>query len=206
MDLQILGLLLIGYLIGSIPFSFMVGKAQGIDLRTVGSGNTGASNVWRALGFRHFVVALILDILKGWLPAFLAHSVFAVSAWATIAVGMCAVIGHVYPIFLRFKGGKAVATTGGVILGFAPVLTALAALIWTIVYKLTGYPSVASMADVLVIAIAGTAMAFMGWLDPVYAAFIWVAVVYVFYLHRANIQRLLRGQEHGISQKKQHSR
>ncbi|HEY0601551.1 MAG TPA: glycerol-3-phosphate 1-O-acyltransferase PlsY [Herpetosiphonaceae bacterium] len=203
MILQMLGLLLIGYLIGSIPFSFLVAKAKGIDLRTVGSGNTGASNVWRTLGFRYFVVALILDIFKGWLPAFLAHTIFQTPAIVTIAVGMCAVLGHVYPIFLRFKGGKAVATTGGVILGFAPVLTALAAIVWTVVYKLSGYPSVASMVDVVVIALTGTAMAYMGWLDPVYAAFIWVAVVYVFYLHRANIQRLMRGQEHGIGQKNQ---
>lgn len=203
MILQILGLLLIGYLIGSIPFSFLVAKTQGVDLRTVGSGNTGASNVWRTLGFRYFVVALILDIFKGWLPAFLAHSVFEVSALTTIAVGLCAVVGHVYPIFLGFKGGKAVATTGGVLMGFAPVLTALAAVVWTIVYKLSGYPSVASMVDVVVIAVAGTVMAYLGWLDPVYAAFIWVAVVYVFYLHRANIQRLMRGQEHGIGQKNQ---
>lgn len=203
MVLQMLGLLLIGYLIGSIPFSFLVAKSKGIDLRMVGSGNTGASNVWRTLGFRYFVVALILDILKGWLPAFLAHSIFQVPAIVTIGVGICAVLGHVYPIFLGFKGGKAVATTGGVILGFAPVLTALAAIVWTIAYKLSGYPSVASMVDVVVIALTGTAMAFMGWLDPVYAAFIWVAVVYVFYLHRANIQRLLRGQEHGIGQKNQ---
>jgi glycerol-3-phosphate acyltransferase PlsY len=206
MVLQILGLLLMGYLVGAIPFSFMVAKAKGIDLRTVGSGNTGASNVWRSLGFRYFVVALILDVLKGWLPTFMAHSVFGVPALVTIGVGLCAVIGHVYPIFLGFKGGKAVATTGGVIMGFAPMLTALAAIVWTIVYKLSGYPSVASMVDVVVTAIIATAMAFMGWLDPVYAAFIWVAVVYVFYLHRANIQRLLRGQEHGISQKEQHTR
>ncbi len=203
MTLHILSLLLIGYFIGSIPFSFLVAKTAGTDLRKVGSGNTGASNVWRALGFRYFVVALILDILKGWLPAFLAHSIVQVPAIVTIGVGMCAVLGHVYPIFLRFKGGKAVATTGGVILGFAPVLTALAAVVWTIVYKLSGYPSVASMVDVVVIALTGTAMAYMGWLDPVYAAFVWVAVVYVFYLHRANIQRLLRGQEHGIGSKNQ---
>jgi acyl phosphate:glycerol-3-phosphate acyltransferase len=203
MVVQTLGLLLIGYLIGSIPFSFMVAKAKGVDLRTVGSGNTGASNVWRTLGFRYFVPALILDIFKGWLPAFLAHSIIGVPALVTIGVGMCAVLGHVYPIFLGFKGGKAVATTGGVILGFAPVLTALAAIVWTIAYKVSGYPSVASMVDVVVIALSGTVMALLGWLDPVYAAFIWLAVVYVFYLHRANIQRLLRGQEHGIGQKNQ---
>ncbi|HEX6289347.1 MAG TPA: glycerol-3-phosphate 1-O-acyltransferase PlsY [Herpetosiphonaceae bacterium] len=203
MVLQVLGLLLIGYLVGSIPFSFLVAKTRGVDLRTVGSGNTGASNVWRTLGFRYFVVALILDIFKGWLPAFLAHSVFQVPAIVVIGVGICAVLGHVYPVFLGFKGGKAVATTGGVVMGFAPVLTALAAIVWTIVYKLSGYPSVASMVDVVVIALTATAMTLWGWLDPVYAAFLWVAVFYVFYLHRANIQRLLRGQEHGIGPKDQ---
>jgi glycerol-3-phosphate acyltransferase PlsY len=102
---------------------------------------------------------------------------------------------------MRFKGGKAVATTGGVILGFAPILTLAAAIVWAVVYKISKYPSVASMVDVVVIAIAGTAMAYFHQLDPVYAAFIWVAVVYVFYLHRANIGRLMRGQEIGIGSK-----
>ncbi len=201
MAMTTLGLLLVAYLIGSIPFSFLVAKTKGIDLRKVGSGNTGASNVWRAAGFKHFVVALILDIVKGWLPTFLAHAIFEVSAVTTIIVGLSAVLGHVYPIFMRFKGGKAVATTGGVILGFAPILTVTAAIVWTIVYKLSGYPSVASMADVVVIAVLGTIMAYFNRLDPVYAAFIWVAVIYVFYLHRANIQRLLHGQEIGIGSK-----
>jgi acyl phosphate:glycerol-3-phosphate acyltransferase len=196
-----LGLMLAAYLIGSLPFSWWVAKTKGVDLRKVGSGNTGASNVWRAVGFRHFVVALILDIFKGWLPTFLAHTVFDIGALATIVVGVCAVLGHVYPVFMRFKGGKAVATTGGVILGFAPVLTVTAAIVWAIVYKLSGFPSVASMVDVVVIAILGTIMAFMGWLDPVYAAFIWLAVVYIMYLHRANIARLMRGQEIGIGSK-----
>lgn len=196
-----LGLVLFAYLVGSIPFSFLVAKTKGIDLRKVGSGNTGASNVWRAAGFKYFVVALILDIFKGWLPTFVAYSLFGVSAIATIVVGLCAVLGHVYPVFMRFKGGKAVATTGGVILGFAPILTVTAAIVWTLVYKLSGYPSVASMVDVVVIALLGTLMAYFNRLDPVFAAFIWVAVIYVFYLHRANIQRLLRGQEIGIGSK-----
>lgn len=198
MMLQTLGLMVFGYLVGSIPFSYLVARTNGVDLRKVGSGNTGASNVWRNCGFKYFVVALILDILKGWLPTFLAYGVFGLSAPATIAVGLAAVLGHVYPVFMRFKGGKAVATTGGVILGFAPILTVAAAIVWAIVYKLFKYPSVASMVDVVVIAILGTIMAYAGWLDPVYAGFMWIAVVYVFYLHRANIQRLLRGQEIGI--------
>jgi acyl phosphate:glycerol-3-phosphate acyltransferase len=191
-------LMLVGYLIGSIPFSFLVARTKGIDLRKVGSGNTGASNVWRNAGFKYFVVALVLDIFKGWLPTFLAHDVFQVGPVATIAVGLSAVLGHVYPIFMRFKGGKAVATTGGVIMGFAWMLTLTAMVIWALVYRISKYPSVASMVDVVVIAVLGTVMAYFGRLEPVYAGFIWIAVVYVFYLHRANIGRLMRGQEIGI--------
>lgn len=202
MNLQTLGLMLTAYLIGSIPFSWLVAKTKGIDLRNVGSGNTGASNVWRAAGFRYFIVALVLDIFKGWLPTFLAYSVFVQSPLATVAVGLCAVLGHVYPLFMRFKGGKAVATTGGVIAGFAPILTLAAAIIWAIVYKVSGYPSVASLVDGAVIALVATAMAFFGLLDPLYAAFIWIAVAAIFYLHRANIQRLMQGQEIGIGSKR----
>lgn len=201
MELETLALVLAGYLVGSIPFSWLVARTKGIDLRNVGSGNTGASNVWRAAGFRYFVVALLLDILKGWLPVFVAHSLVHLPAWGTVLVGLAAVIGHIFPVFMRFRGGKAVATTGGVILGFAPLLTLAAAIIWAIVYKLSGYPSVASMLDGLLIALLGTALAFTGRLDPLFAAFIWVAVAAIVYLHRANIGRLLRGQEIGIGQK-----
>ncbi len=196
------GLILFGYLVGSIPFSFLVGKSQGVDLRTVGSGNTGASNVWRTLGFRWFVVALVLDIFKGWLPTFLAHSVFDRSALVTISVGLCAMLGHVFPLFIGFRGGKAVATSGGVMLGFAPILTLTAAVVWTIVYKLFGYPSVASMVDAVVIALMGTFMAVTGRLDPLYVGFLWLVVIVVVYLHRANIQRLLRGQENRIGNRR----
>jgi acyl phosphate:glycerol-3-phosphate acyltransferase len=202
MEPTAIGLMVVAYLIGSIPFSFLVAKTKGIDLRKVGSGNTGASNVWRNAGFKHFVAALALDIFKGWLPTFLAHDVFQVGPVWTIAVGLCAVLGHVYPIFMRFKGGKAVATTGGVILGFAWMLTITAMVIWALVYRISKYPSVASLVDVVVIAVLGSVMAYFGRLEPVYAGFIWIAVVYVFfYLHRANIGRLMRGQEIGIGTK-----
>jgi glycerol-3-phosphate acyltransferase PlsY len=196
--MQILGLMVFGYLLGSVPFSYLVAKTRGVDLRKVGSGNTGASNVWRALGFPYFVVALVLDIFKGWLPTLLAHSVFELSPVATIAVGVCAMLGHVFPVFMGFRGGKAVATSGGVMLGFAPILTLTAAVVWTIVYKVFGYPSVASMVDAVVIALLGLGMMIFDRLHPVYAAFLWLVVVIVFYLHRSNIQRLLRGQENRI--------
>ena len=200
--LTTLGLMLFGYLVGAIPFSYLVARTQGIDLRTVGSGNTGASNVWRALGFRFFVVALIGDILKGWLPTFVAYSVFERTPTATIAVGVCAMLGHVFPVLMRFRGGKAVATSGGVMLGFAPVLTITAAIVWAIVYKVSGYPSVASLVDAVVIALVGTAMGMFGALAAPFVAFLWLVVVVVFYLHRANIGRLMRGQEHGIGNRR----
>jgi acyl phosphate:glycerol-3-phosphate acyltransferase len=201
MEIETLALVLAGYLVGSIPFSWLVARTRGIDLRKVGSGNTGASNVWRALGFRYFIVALVLDIFKGWLPVFVALNIVHLPAFGTVLVGLAAVLGHIFPIFMRFRGGKAVATTGGVILGFAPLLTLAAAIIWTIVYKISGYPSVASLLDGLLIALAGTALAFTGRLDPLFAAFIWLAVAAIIYLHRANIGRLLRGKEMGIGQK-----
>ncbi len=204
--LQTISLMLFGYLLGAIPFSFLIAKAHGIDLRRVGSGNTGASNVWRTIGFRAFVIAVVLDVLKGWLPAFLAHSILSKSPLVTILVGLCAVLGHIFPVFIGFKGGKAVATTGGVILGFAPLLALAGAIVWTVMYKLSGYPSVSSMIDIVVIALLGSAMAIWGRFELQYVAFLWLAVGYVLYLHRANIRRLLSGQEIGIGPKRRVNR
>ena len=194
-------LIVLGYLIGSLPFSFLVGKLRGVDLRTVGSGNTGASNVWRTCGFRWFVVALSLDVLKGFVPTALAYRVLHVDPLATVLVGLAAMLGHVYPAFLRFKGGKAVATTGGVMFAIHPALIVASAVIWTVIYKLSGYPSVASLLGIVIIAIISTAMAMTGRLFPAFSAFIWISLVIVFYLHRANIERLMHGTENRIGRK-----
>jgi glycerol-3-phosphate acyltransferase PlsY len=191
-------LIVLGYLFGSIPFSFLVGKSQGVDLRQVGSGNTGASNVWRNLGFKPFVLALALDILKGFLPTALAYRAFGASPLVTVLVGLAAMLGHVYPLFLGFRGGKAVATAGGVMAAIHPGLLLLCAALWTVIYKLTGYPSVASLLGIVIVALLSTAMAMTGRLDLVFSAFIWIATIVFFYLHRANIERLMRGTENRI--------
>jgi len=191
-------LIVLGYLFGSIPFSFLVAKSRGVDLRKVGSGNTGASNVWRSCGFVPFVVALALDIFKGFVPTAIAYQVVGVDPVTSIVVGLVAMLGHVYPIFLGFRGGKAVATAGGVMLGLHPGLLIASAVIWTVIYKLSGYPSVASMLGIVILALASTALALMNRLEPAFAVFIWITLVVIFYLHRANIARLLRGTEHGI--------
>jgi glycerol-3-phosphate acyltransferase PlsY len=194
-------LIVLGYLFGSLPFSFLVGKLRGVDLRTVGSGNTGASNVWRTCGFRWFVVALSLDVMKGFVPTALAYRVLHVDPLATVLVGLAAMLGHIYPAFLRFKGGKAVATTGGVMFAIHPALIVVSAVVWTVIYKLSGYPSVASLLGIVIIAILSTAMAMTGRLFPAFSAFIWVSLVIVFYMHRANIERLMQGTENRIGRK-----
>lgn len=197
----IAALIALGYLFGSIPFSFLIGKLRGVDLRTVGSGNTGASNVWRACGFNWFVVALILDIVKGFIPTALAYRIVQVDPVTAILVGLAAMVGHVYPVFLHFRGGKAVATTGGVMLGLHPPLLIASALIWSAIYKLTGYPSVASLLGIVILAIAATAMSMTNRLEPAFAAFIWLSLVIVFYLHRSNIDRLMHGTENRVGRK-----
>jgi acyl phosphate:glycerol-3-phosphate acyltransferase len=194
-------LVALGYLIGSIPFSFLVAKTRGVDLRQVGSGNTGASNVWRSCGFTMFVIALSLDIVKGFVPTAIAYRVVQVEPVAAIVVGLAAMLGHVYPIFMGFRGGKAVATSGGVMLAIQPVLLVASALLWTAIYRLSGYPSVASLLGIVVLALGATAMTMVGRLDIAFTVFIWITLVIVFYLHRANIDRLLRGTENRIDRK-----
>jgi glycerol-3-phosphate acyltransferase PlsY len=196
-------LVLIGYLSGSVPFSYLVGRTQGIDLRKVGSGNTGASNVWRACGFKFFVIALLLDIIKGFIPTALAFRIVGVSPIATIIVGLAAMAGHVFPVFMRFRGGKAVATMGGVLLAVQPVLLIMSAVIWTVIYRLSGYPSVASLLGMVILALSATGMSFANRLDPVFSGFIWASLIVFVYLHRSNIARLTRGTENKIRPKTQ---
>lgn len=197
----VIPLIVLGYLSGSLPFSFLVGKLRGVDLRTVGSGNTGASNVWRTCGFKWFVLALSLDVLKGFVPTALAYRVLHVDPLVTVLVGLAAMLGHVYPAFLHFKGGKAVATTGGVMFAIHPALLVVSAVVWTVIYKLSGYPSVASLLGIVIIAIISTVMAMTGRLFPAFSVFVWISLVIVFYLHRANIDRLMHGTENRIGRK-----
>jgi glycerol-3-phosphate acyltransferase PlsY len=194
--------LLLGYLLGSIPFAYIAGKlTRGIDLRQHGSGNLGATNVYRTLGGRIASVVLILDTLKGALPV-LAVRQYAVGEhlelWA-IAAGIAAIVGHAKPIFLWWKGGgKGVATAGGVFLALAPLPTLACMATWLVVVLITGYVSLASLAAALVlpVAIATT----VGVRSPLFVVSVVVAV-FVFWTHRANIGRLRRGEEHRFGKK-----
>jgi glycerol-3-phosphate acyltransferase PlsY len=193
--LPIAALLVGAYLIGSIPFSYLVARARGVDLRKVGSGNIGGANVWRACGFGPFVVAVALDILKGYLPTLLGLRLFSDSPTVVLLVGIAAILGHTFPIFLNFKGGKAVATSSGVLLAIAPLLAAFGVAAWAIAFAISRISSVGSLTAALVEIIAGTWFYLNGWLPLAYAVFIWLAAAFVIYLHRGNIQRLLAGTE-----------
>ena len=194
--------LLLCYVLGSIPFAYIAGKAaRGIDLRQHGSGNLGATNVYRTLGAKVAAVVFVLDTLKGALPV-LAVRQYAVGAhlelWA-IAAGVAAIVGHAKPIFLLWKGGgKGVATAGGVFLALAPIPTLASMATFIVVVLLSGYVSVASLtaAVVLPVVLAATS----GVRSPLFVVSVVIAV-FVFWTHRTNIGRLRRGEEHRFGRK-----
>ena len=188
------GLIALGYLLGSLPWGYWLPRAlAGVDIRTVGSGNTGATNVWRALGFKLGLAVAILDIAKGAAAALVAR--WLADDLTAVLAGLAAMFGHYRPLFLRFaRGGKAVATIGGVGLALAFYATLAAAGVWIAVFLATRYASVASIVSVLTLPLL--ALLFdASW--PV-LAFTLAAAVAVIVLHRANIQRLRAGTENRI--------
>lgn len=193
--------LVLAYLAGSIPAAYIAGKVtRGIDLRQHGSGNLGATNVYRVLGAKVAVVVLLFDAAKGavpvlWFPHLIGPRVSepsALTAWA-IGFGIAAIIGHVRPVFLLWKGGgKGVATASGVFGALAPAAIGVTLLVWLGVLVVSGYMSLASLAGAAVLPVA---IAVMGGLrSPLFAASIVVAA-FVFWTHRSNIVRLRRGEE-----------
>jgi glycerol-3-phosphate acyltransferase PlsY len=160
------------------------------DIRTRGSGNIGATNVWRIYGRRLGIPVVVLDVAKGFVPALVFS--LTVSPLAGVLAGGAAMLGHARPLFLRFeKGGKMVATTAGAFLGVAPIVGAISAVLWITVFLLFRYASVASLVAALSLPIAAAALGY-SWPVVVFGA---VAAVAVLVLHRANIKRLLAGTE-----------
>jgi len=184
----------IAYLVGAIPMSWIVARlAGGIDLRTVGSGNLGATNLYRALGWRYAVPAGVFDIAKGAVPTLVLPGLIGPEAWLPLVIGGAAVVGHVFSVFVRFRGGKGVATAAGVVLALAPVPLLVSFVIWVTVLKASGYVSLASMLGAVAFPLSA---ALLGTANPyVVPAGIALAALIVL-MHRANIGRLLAGTEH----------
>lgn len=192
-----------GYLCGSVPFGCLAGKLKGIDIRQHGSGNIGATNAIRVLGKGIGIPVFILDMLKGWLPVWLAAGWLVSAGFADemlstckVLVGLAAVLGHMFTFWLAFKGGKGIATSAGVLLGIAPLamLGGLAAFL--LLLFSTRYVSLGSLAAALgVPATMAVQMARAGRWDWVMLGFGVVLMILAFIRHRSNIQRLIAGTE-----------
>ena len=192
-------LTLSAYLIGSIPFGLLIAKTKGLDIRKQGSGNIGATNVLRCLGKPLGITCFVLDVLKGYLPAFVFPMVGKIGAdFPSIGIlfGAAAILGHNFPIFLKFKGGKGIATSAGVLLGVAPLAVGLGILTWAIIFFISGYVSLGSIIAALVVAI-------IGWLryDITTALALTLLGALAIYRHRENIKRLINGTENKFSRK-----
>jgi acyl phosphate:glycerol-3-phosphate acyltransferase len=180
-----------GYLVGSIPFGYVLPRlVRGEDVRTRGSGNVGASNVWRVYGRSLGVPVALLDVAKGFVPALVGLEVGG--DWVGVLAGAAAMIGHARPVFLGFgKGGKMVATAGGVALALAPLVAAICLVLWLVVFALFRYASLASMVTAAALPLLCLAFG-SSW--PV-VGFTALAAVGVVLLHRHNLRRLLAGTE-----------
>lgn len=201
-------LLVVGFLLGSIPFGLLVARAKGVDIRSVGSGNIGATNVYRELGPVPGTLVLVLDALKGALPAAVALSLITDhrDLWS-LGAGMAAILGHTFSPFLKFKGGKGVATGFGALIGSAPIVAGLVLAVFIVVVAISQYISLGSIIAAWSIPVWGFVF---GKPTGLIAAYVVIAIL-ITVLHRANIGRLRAGTERrfsfkgGSSAKAEHS-
>lgn len=191
----------LSYLMGSLPTGYLVGKLRGIDIRAAGSGNIGATNVFRTLGRTAGIIVLIIDAFKGFaacriLPGLVES---APSENLRMVAGIAAILGHNYTCWLRFRGGKGIATSAGVLLGWMPLSLGVVLGVWLLVFALSRYVSLASI-------MAAFVLPFAAWLTGASGRMILVAAVIgalAIYRHRSNIRRLLEGTEHRFTSRKE---
>jgi acyl phosphate:glycerol-3-phosphate acyltransferase len=182
-----------GFALGSIPFGFLAGRLRGVDLKEHGSGNIGATNTIRTMGKTIGLTVFALDVLKGYLPILAAQLLKLSPAWWIVAVGLCGVLGHIYSPWVRFKGGKGVATSLGVLFGLSPLIAVLTLATFVAALFVSGKRvSVGSLA-------AALGASIMFWTFPntpmPYAVFTTLASLFILFRHRDNIKRLIKKEE-----------
>lgn len=183
-------LVIFSYLLGSVPSGLIIGKLSGLDVRKAGSGNIGATNVARLLGKTGGLLTLVGDTAKGFIPVLVVQQM-GFSHPVTALVGVVAFLGHLYPIFLKFKGGKGVATSFGVLLGLAPLATMILLVVFAAVAFTTRIVSLSSM----VTAVAAPLVLWLFYYSPTYVIVTAFMALMIVFRHYANIQRLLNGTE-----------
>ena len=201
--------IIISYLIRGIPFGYLIAVAKGIDIRTQGSGNIGATNVGRVLGKKYGLIIFFLDMLKGFAVVFLVPALVSSAVkfpttdnLLVILCGFCAVLGHAFPVYLRFSGGKAVATSFGVFIWLAPVSIAIAFGVWLLTVIVTRYVSLGSMLGSLSLVGAIVVVVDSPFGDNIYLMALSAAVAVIIIIrHISNIQRIIAGTEKRIFSK-----
>ena len=195
----------ISYFIGSIPFGFIVARvAKGIDIRQAGSGNPGATNVWRVMGKKYGILVFILDMMKGFLPVLIFDYVTSGQSRSlyTILCGVGVILGHTFPVFLGFKGGKAAATGCGVFLWLAPLPLFISVAAWLLTTFISRYVSLGSMVSTVVLIISiillnnepfGSGLSL-----TLFSIFI---SLFLIFRHKSNIKRIINGTENKIGRK-----
>jgi len=189
------------YLIGSVPFGYLIGRLHGVDIRKVGSGNIGATNVTRSIGRIQGKICFLLDFIKGALPVALVNATFEnETANLALLAGLAVILGHIFPLYLRFRGGKGVATAAGVALALAPYPLLCALAVWIITFLYGRYVSLASIVAAASLPIIALLFLGLGWKTPFPLAnstilfFAFIAFLAIL-RHVSNIKRLLNGTE-----------
>jgi len=196
------------YLIGSIPSGYLAGLSKGVDLRKVGSGNIGATNALRVLGKKWGYAVFAADAFKGWLTVTLALLVgerflpdYAIPC-GVLAAGFC-VIGHNFPVWLGFKGGKGIATSGGIMIGLFPIWVFLFGItVWTVLFFTTRYVSIASIGAAVSLPTSSAVLTLMGLCDWLRVAIAGILCLLALWRHKPNIERLLAGTEKRFEKKR----
>ena len=188
------------YLIGAIPFGFLIGKMRGVDVRTVGSKNIGATNVFRTVGKKWGLLAVFCDVMKGLLPTLAARHFAAEPSWLPLVIGIACVVGHMLTPYMKFKGGKGVATAFGALIALIPVTVGIAFAIFALTFACSNYISLGSC-------VAATSLAVMIWIpfldhagckDLPLCILVTLIAAFIVWKHRSNIGRLVRGEENKI--------
>ena len=188
------------YLVGAIPFGFLIGKMRGVDVRTVGSKNIGATNVFRTVGKKWGLIAFVCDVLKGLLPTLAARHFAAEPSWLPLCVGVACVVGHMLTPYMKFRGGKGVATAFGMMLGLIPALVGTAFVVFAVVFACSHFISLGSCVSSLFLAVAiwfpilGT----RGSDDLPQCILVTLIALFIVWKHRSNIGRIVHGNENKI--------
>ena len=193
--MQLIINILLSYLIGSISGSMVRGKLKGIDIRSMGSGNAGGTNAFRTQGAIFALSVIVVDIVKGYVATFYISGDFGQGSLLGILCGIAAVLGHVYPVYYNFKGGKGAGTLVGILIGLYPFGLLIAFSVWLFVLILTGYVGLSTMLAGITFPVVIYAENFMGGLNSTIGSFSIIMALFLVFTHRSNIGRMLQGSE-----------